>query len=299
MSKKIDISDALVVIRQLSGQAHTLTIPKLYARFMDGLDGGLFLNQLIFWSDKGKRPDGFIYKTREDWQGELLLSVYAIRKATKKLKDDGLLETKLHKANGAPTLHYRLDQTALLEALTRFVENDKSDLSNSANPGFVEINESITENNQTNTEHDGDGVVSEMQVAYDELVSIGVTPGKAVSLARTCAHDQIAGWVAHVRTSKGLTNGAGLVVARLNARVPAPAAAVDERCQVQDVDYCDGCGWPMPACRCDQVEALVIGLCPRCFTSITDKDKDRDCPGCREKLECLPELLPVEEVDHV
>lgn len=121
------------VIRALVGQANVLTIPRLFVDLACSLETALFLSQLLYWSDKGKRPDGFIYKSRREWSEELALSEYAIRKATKKLKTMGLLETKLHRASGAPTLHYRLDQEALLNALLRFVEINKSDLSESTN----------------------------------------------------------------------------------------------------------------------------------------------------------------------
>lgn len=37
------------------------------------------------WSDKGGRPDGFIYKSRREWQEELSISDRAIRRATAEL----------------------------------------------------------------------------------------------------------------------------------------------------------------------------------------------------------------------
>lgn len=220
----------------LSGQAGALTIPRLYAEFMGGLDGGLFLNQLVFWSDKGKRADGFIYKSRPEWTDETTLSDYALRKATKELKRAGLLETKVLKANGAPTLHYRLNLDALIDALVRFVdsangnvENDDSESLKSTDDGNVEIDKSITEPNHTPTQHDGGGVLSsEQTAALDALQALPKMAGDvARRLAGTCDPETVKAWCAYALQADGLRNPAGLVVDRLQAGVPAPIIPID------------------------------------------------------------------------
>lgn len=130
--------------------------PMIFVDYMGSHDGAIFLNQLWFWSDKGKRDDGFVYKSRLEWQAETRLSDYAIRKATQELVDKGVLETELHKANGAPTLHYRLNKVILLDQLHHLeLQNEEPpeepDLSssepvllNSTDGGFVETNATIT-----------------------------------------------------------------------------------------------------------------------------------------------------------
>lgn len=67
----------------------------------------ILYQQLYYWSDKGTREDGFIYKTKEEIQEETALTRDQQDRARKKLEKLGWLETKLMKANGAPTLHYR------------------------------------------------------------------------------------------------------------------------------------------------------------------------------------------------
>jgi len=94
-----------------------ISYPRIFVDYMGDHDGAIFLNQLWFWSSRGKRADGFIYKKRSEWQAETGLTDYAIRKATDFLKAKGLLETELHRANGAPTLHFRLNTSLLLDQL--------------------------------------------------------------------------------------------------------------------------------------------------------------------------------------
>ena len=77
---------------------------------MDGsLDGALLLSQIIFWSDKTKRPDGYFYKTYAEWEVETTLSKYKVNKHVKAMKAAGFLETKKRKVDGSPTLHYKFD----------------------------------------------------------------------------------------------------------------------------------------------------------------------------------------------
>ena len=101
------------IISALAGDQSFLTIPRLYVELMDGsLDGALLLSQIIFWSDKTKRPDGYFYKTYAEWEVETTLSKYKVNKHVKAMKAAGFLETKKRKVDGSPTLHYKLDFVA-------------------------------------------------------------------------------------------------------------------------------------------------------------------------------------------
>jgi hypothetical protein len=92
-----------------------ISYPLILVDYMGNHDGAIFLSRLLF--SPSKRSDGFICKSRIEWRVETRLSDYAIRKAMKTLKEKGVLETKLHLAYGAPTLHYRLDLPKLLGQL--------------------------------------------------------------------------------------------------------------------------------------------------------------------------------------
>lgn len=116
------------LIRSFSGQENTIGVPRAYVRLMNSLEGGVFLSQLIFWSDKGGREDGWFYKTYQEWWDDINLSEYEVRKWAKVLTRQGVLETKVMRANGSPTVHYRLDMTKFSEWILKFLrnENEKS-----------------------------------------------------------------------------------------------------------------------------------------------------------------------------
>jgi len=134
-----------------------ISYPLIFVDYMGDHDGAIFLNQLWFWSSKGKRGDGFIYKSRLEWQSETRLSDYAIRKATETLKEKGTLETKLHRANGAPTLHYRLKTRLLLDQLKELAnqqlenEDENPDLLKSTSDSLNPTKQRIVENDKSIT----------------------------------------------------------------------------------------------------------------------------------------------------
>lgn len=119
--------DNIALLRAMAGQANTITIPKVFCQCMDSLEGGAFLNQLIFWSDKGR--DGWFYKSYEEWKQEIMLSQYQVAKATRFCEEQGFLTTELKKANGAPTLHYFLDIEKFSKWIMKFliIDNEKFD----------------------------------------------------------------------------------------------------------------------------------------------------------------------------
>jgi hypothetical protein len=100
----------LELIKQISGQQNVLTIPRVYLDMLDGdIKTALFLSQVIYWSDKGGRGDGWFYKTDKEWKDELSLSEYECKKARDKLSQEGVLLLDKKKANGVPTMHYKVD----------------------------------------------------------------------------------------------------------------------------------------------------------------------------------------------
>ena len=136
------------LIINFSGKDNVIPIPVIYIKLLEDYHVAAFLNQLVYWSDKTKRTDGYFYKTYKEWHEELRLSRYQIDKSIAKLKELGLIETALKKANGAPTLHYKLNtdklSTWICEKLTNgFAENSQMDLR--------KTNKSLTENTTENT----------------------------------------------------------------------------------------------------------------------------------------------------
>lgn len=113
----------IATIKALTGQANILTIPRLFVDFTGSLDTALFLSQVLYWSDKGR--NGWFYKTYADWQKEICLSEYQVRKSAKKLRSLGTLETKVKKAHGNPTVHYRLKIDEFSVSFLKFLQERK------------------------------------------------------------------------------------------------------------------------------------------------------------------------------
>lgn len=114
------------LIRTFAGKDNVIGIPRAFIRFMGSLQGGALLSQLIYWSDKGGREDGWFYKTYQEWSEDIGLSEYEVRKWAKAMGEKGLgfLETRVMKANGSPTVHYRLDMQKLSESFLQFLRNE-------------------------------------------------------------------------------------------------------------------------------------------------------------------------------
>lgn len=133
--------DVFNLIQAMTGENNLLATPRLFLQATGDLETGTFLAQLVYWSDKGKRGDGYIYKTMEEWSKEIFMSEYSIRKARKRLEDLGLLETIVKKANGNPTVHYKLLRKPLIDWLLKFRRNE-TEITQEQN---FELKDSITE----------------------------------------------------------------------------------------------------------------------------------------------------------
>lgn len=131
------------MIRRTSGQANILTIPRVYIDLTGEIIYALFLSQCIYWSDKGK--DGWFYKSDEEWEKEICLSSYQSRKCRNALKQ--YIETDLRKANGVPTIHYRVNLEAVSEAILATFSNG---LSRNFTIQSEETSQSLTETTSRN-----------------------------------------------------------------------------------------------------------------------------------------------------
>ena len=143
------------IIKQMSGQANMITVPRIYIEFTGDLSTAVVLNQIVYWSDKTKRTDGYFYKSYKEWTDEICLTERQIRYAVKKLKELGFLETELKKANGAPTVHYKLDYDKLLESILTKCQNGNlqnvgMDSDKSAE-SLTKTTQEITQENTTKT----------------------------------------------------------------------------------------------------------------------------------------------------
>ena len=160
-------NDMKLLIATYSGNERHITIPKIYLELTNDYPTAALLNQMIFWSDKTKRRDGFFYKTYKEWEEETFLSEYQVRRASKVLKELGFLETKLKKANGSPTLHYKLDMDALSESIVKKLKNrNQTNLRND-----TEVSqESLTVDDTVNDNSRKDSPAKAERIPYKEII---------------------------------------------------------------------------------------------------------------------------------
>lgn len=130
------------VIKSFSGRDNSINIPVIYIKLLNDYTTAAFLNQLVYWSDKSKRKDGYFYKSHKDWQDEMCLSRYQVDRAIKKLKELELLEVVKKKANGAPTLHYKLDMDKLTKWICEKLTNGNE---RNSQMDLLETDKSLTE----------------------------------------------------------------------------------------------------------------------------------------------------------
>ncbi|HHZ7971019.1 TPA: DnaD domain protein [Staphylococcus aureus] len=144
------------IILQFSGQNNVIPIPVIYLKITEDYPSAALLNQMIYWSDRTNRKDGYFYKSYVEWFEELHLTEYQVRRATNKLKSFGFVETALKKANGAPTLHYKVDTKEVSEWILKKLKN--GNLRNSRMDS-EETQESLTEiTTETNKHRETDDV---------------------------------------------------------------------------------------------------------------------------------------------
>jgi len=103
---------------------------RILAEVSGSVNGGVFLSQAMYWSNITKSPEGWFYKTAEDWQGETFLSrreQETVRVALKKL---GILEEQ---RKGIPAkLYFRVDMEVLAERLQKIAQNNSNSRHNSS-----------------------------------------------------------------------------------------------------------------------------------------------------------------------
>ncbi len=167
------------IIKQMSGQSNMITVPRIYIEFTGDLSTAVVLNQIVYWSDKTKRTDGFFYKSYKEWTEEICLTERQVRYAVKKLKELGFLETELKKANGAPTVHYKLDYDKLLESiLTKCQDGNSQNVtldSDKSAETLTKTTQKTTQENTTKTTTISESLLSDERLSklvtfYDENI---------------------------------------------------------------------------------------------------------------------------------
>jgi hypothetical protein len=80
--------------------------------------------QLLYWQGKGSDEEGWIYKTYEEWEQEIFLSQYYVKKGIDKLQSIGIVSTKRKRLkDGTNPVHYLMD----LEKVQGWIEKARQE----------------------------------------------------------------------------------------------------------------------------------------------------------------------------
>jgi len=107
-------------LRSLAGEVAYIHTPGIFFDLTRDIAVAAMLSQLIYWSDRAVRADGFVYKSSRNWYEEVGASRYAVQK----FNQLPFVITKVFHANGSPTTHYRIDIEKLLAALKALCPED-------------------------------------------------------------------------------------------------------------------------------------------------------------------------------
>ena len=86
-----------------------------FKKITGSTNAALLLSQAFYWSKRTSDPEGWFYKTREEWMEETALTESELDGAREKCRDRGVMEEKL---KGVPaTIHYRVKKAKVYELL--------------------------------------------------------------------------------------------------------------------------------------------------------------------------------------
>ena len=181
------------LIKSISGQANVLIVPRIFIDLIGDHLAAMFLSQCVYWSDKGS--GGWFYKSEKDWEEELGLSRYQVGRIRGQLKKTGYIETELRRANGAPTMHYKVNIGLLTNSIIK-----KLDYRETLQSDCKETLQSLTEITQKTTTRDyQEEYVNESEPNIFELYTqlIGPLPGGLLVDDLKMAQDDYPGeWIA-------------------------------------------------------------------------------------------------------
>lgn len=92
----------------------------ILARVGGSINAGIFMSQAFYWQNRTTDPDGWFYKTQEEWEEETTLTRREQETARRKLKKVGILEER---KKGQPAkLWYRINLQVLYDKLSSMSE---------------------------------------------------------------------------------------------------------------------------------------------------------------------------------
>lgn len=137
------------LIKSLSGEEpHVIGVSKELIHFLGDARKAVLLSQLVYWSGRGVRRDGYIYKTYDEMFLETGIKQKTCNRYYQQFREMGFFDWTTKMANGFRTVHFKIDLDKLSESLKTFwLERNRQTVS----PETVNLSEPITENTTQNT----------------------------------------------------------------------------------------------------------------------------------------------------
>lgn len=138
----MNIEDFRRILSEFTGQRRGVFVHKIFIEMTGDLNAAAMLSQILYWSDKTKNPEGWFYKTTDEWQDEIGISYAQQRRAYKIIKPLGIQHRLKRVESGATKAHYRVDWDTFVEKTAQHLDFQLSRKSEKLNP--------ITDNNNSN-----------------------------------------------------------------------------------------------------------------------------------------------------
>lgn len=171
---ELTVEQAEFLLAELNNVSNKLMLYKPFVSYFGGLDIAMVLSEIFLWSQisRHKYPDrnGWFYRSYDEWKERIGLNEYRIRKLSRQLEGAEYIETKVAKAYGNPTCHYRsvlgkilnlmvslnFKETNLNNVRKRFLKNERNDTSN-FKESLTDYTTDITSNTTTSLPHERGG----------------------------------------------------------------------------------------------------------------------------------------------
>ena len=149
----------------------TIDFKKVYVDVTGDLIAGLLLSQIVYWNLPNKKNESklrvykdsraWLAKGRQDWWEEIRITPKQFDRAAKILVDKGIIETRLFKFNGYPTIHIYLFINELMNKIDNlndvsFFPKGKNGFSPKGKMDFDQRVKSLTEITTKITNKDDD-----------------------------------------------------------------------------------------------------------------------------------------------
>jgi hypothetical protein len=207
----------------------------------------MMLRQLMRWWPKASNPDGWVYKSHQDWWAELRIKQSELPAANGALERVGVV-IQLRKAEGAPTKHYRLDLKQFWKVLAltlhlsakKLAAMLKNAFSDSSKKDLVNGAKSITTNPSTKPSTELHAVL--LDTAIEEAKKVpGISDATARRMVGNYGPERVTA-AAKLICSKLRTNPAGALVIALRDQwecQPSEAQIAHPQEQVDAAKYAD------------------------------------------------------------